>query len=1493
MNNYTIYHLHSMHSNCVTNIDSITPFQTYVDFAAANGMKAMAFSEHGSVFSWLKKKEAIEKAGMKYIHAEEFYVTESLDEKLRDNYHCVLIAKNYEGFLELNKLSSASFNRKDGHFYYRPRISFEELINTSDNIIITTACLASILNRGTEELRERFINFLRRNSHRCFLEIQHHNIQDQINYNQYLLELNEDIDVPLIAGTDTHAIDEEHMNGRAIMQKAKNVRFAEEDGWDLTAKTYDQLVDAYEKQGIFPTDIILEAIENTNIMADMVEEFEITREYKYPHLWENPEGLIRQKIYEGIIRRGVDKYPNYQDYLDRIEEEMEAYIHNGAIDFMLLMEDIIAWMRDNDIMPGYGRGSVNGSVVAWLLGITEMDSIKHKLSFSRFMNVERVSLSDIDTDIPPSRIEDVKQYIMSKPGLNCSDIITFNTVSDKGAIRDVGRALEIPLKEVDEICNCVDNAKEYEKVRGKYKDLFYYVDLVKGVIVSMGTHPCGMIVSPQNLDDNIGLCTTSTSPYPVSQIYMKEIDSLNYVKLDLLKLDTIEIINNTCKLAGIERLTPDNVDINDDNVWNAMREDTAGIFQWNSGTGSDYIRKLLSDSTIAKFKKVMPDVDKMTLLSIGNSAIRPAGESYREDLANGVIRTTGSKPIDSFLGNTFGFLVFQEQIISFLHEYCGFTMGEADVVRRCVEENTLITMQNGVRKPIKDINPGEYVQCYDDDGRCRAARVNQKYDNGIQKTYKISIKNNHSIIATDSHKILTQRGWIKIKDLIPKSDYVMIPKKICDCGDGLTSNKRLNVSDMFLIGLLIGDGTIGDNALTFTNSDIELIDAFKSCVNNRLRIGEKDGCKFSINEVDGVTVEKIYSISPQTLSYKNSVKGLLKKLGINKKSADKHIPDQIMSYPANRKIQHLLGGLFSTDGGYAKANNSLDYSSISQRLVLDIQSLLHKFGIYSYIDSKFIKEYNYNSYRLMITQINSLIKFQKYIVPYMVGKKKDVFNEIIEKHKNTENTINYILPRNYIEEIKKASKEQKISILSTVGKVETRNESGITDTKAKKIVSELYYPQTYKMLHSDYVPMKIKSIEEVGERHVYDIEVDKYHNYIANNIIVHNCFAKKTGTQDTIPVIVHGGYLNGNKKHYIDGYIKTMSERYGIAEKKSEKDIVAFIKVIEDASNYLFSLNHSQPYSYEGYVCSYLRTYYPTEFLTVSLNVNAGKEEKTKELTAYAKKQNIRIESPHYGHSKSGYECDAPNRIIYKGIKSIKYMNDKIADELLDASRHKFRNFIDLLYYIDDNCTVDKRQLLILIKLDFFSEFGDINYLLKQFELFDEFADKKFVQKAKLEPFGISENLVRDLAEKETPTRFTVDIKEFLRTVTKNITVEPCTLSDKIRYQIELLGYTDYTDPDRDPRYAFVTAVDTKYSPVINAYCLNNGATRKFKIHKSKNPKDYKVMKTWRDLPLEVGDIIYISKNEKKPAKKKVDNDWVVVDGKYNYWINDYRKVEI
>ena len=211
--NYTVYHLHSDLSNGVTNIDSVTKYKEYVEYAKSLGMTALAFAEHGNIFEWVHKKEAIEAAGMKYIHAAEVYLTTNKDteDKHRDNYHCVLIAKNHEGVKELNKLISISFNRNDYHYYYAPRIGFDELYATSDNIICTTACLGGVLNKADNDIKTEFLRFLIKNKHRCYLEIQHHNCIDQATYNRILYAIHQKTGIPLIAGTDTHCLNDMHI----------------------------------------------------------------------------------------------------------------------------------------------------------------------------------------------------------------------------------------------------------------------------------------------------------------------------------------------------------------------------------------------------------------------------------------------------------------------------------------------------------------------------------------------------------------------------------------------------------------------------------------------------------------------------------------------------------------------------------------------------------------------------------------------------------------------------------------------------------------------------------------------------------------------------------------------------------------------------------------------------------------------------------------------------------------------------------------------------------------------------------------------------------------------------------------------------------------------------------------------------------------------------------------------------------------------------------
>jgi DNA polymerase-3 subunit alpha len=303
-----------------------------------------------------------------------------------------------------------------------------------------------------------------------------------------------------------------------------------------------------------------------------------------------------------------------------------------------------------------------------------------------FLNPDRVSLPDIDVDFPPNRRQEVIDFIATIDGVDFSEIITFNTFALKGAIREVGRFLDMSLQEVDMISKSVEkyNGKDHidESYKKRYPELFKYVDLMVGVIFAMGSHPSGFVVSPVNLDETVSTLYTKDSKYKVSAVDMGELDSKNFVKLDVLGLMNIELINETCKIANIERLTPDNVDINDINVWKSMSESTLGVFQMESDSAQRYVKQLFSQETLDNIHKMNPNASYIDLLSMANGAIRPSGNSYRYELSQGIMKDNGHDALNDFLKPTLGFLIFQEQIMKFLTKFANHTGSESDTVRR-------------------------------------------------------------------------------------------------------------------------------------------------------------------------------------------------------------------------------------------------------------------------------------------------------------------------------------------------------------------------------------------------------------------------------------------------------------------------------------------------------------------------------------------------------------------------------------------------------------------------------------------------------------------------------------------------------------------------------------------------------------------------------------------------------------------------------------------
>lgn len=735
--------------------------------------------------------------GLKYLHGVEVYLTAALEPKQRDNYHTILIAKNFEGVKEINTLVDLS--TQSDHMYYKPRITFDEFFNISDNVIKISACLASPLSKypnfigklvdekiaeleknketeanrlytelNSEAAREQWIEdntIIHNTSYEIYIEqcieksnnafdlqieeakselenakivydklmktydyyeIQPHvKSMDQIRYNKMLYEASKKYNKPLIAGTDTHSIDSYKAECRSILQKAKHIEFSNEDEFDLTYKSYDELVDMFKQQGSLPMNVVLEAIENTNRMADSVTDYELDTAFKYPILYDNEEEVFVERIYrmyhEKLDKGIIQPDPRYEE---NIKEELRVFKKIGMVGFMLFMSELVCWCWDNGIPIGFCRGSVGGSTIAYLTDIIDVNPVVWNTVFSRFANEDRKEIGDIDLDIAPSQRHLVYEHIIEKFGADkTAYVLAIGTISDKGTIDEIGRALNMPLGDVkqvkaqyslftDGITDCNDKIKKIESIDGyennekclkdleelrskleynekslkdlkekQYPKLFYYFDGLVGTAISQSMHPAGIIVSPVTLPDNYGTFWSKDGKRILS-INMEEIHEVSLVKYDLLGLKNIEIIKDTCELAHIPYPKSHTVNWNDEKVWAHIADSPVGIFQFESKFAYDSMKKF--------------ECHCVNDLSLVNASIRPSGESYRDRLLAHEPNKNPSELIDKLLEGNHGYLVFQEDVIAFLQKICGMSGSDADNTRRAIARKQIDRLQKAL-----------------------------------------------------------------------------------------------------------------------------------------------------------------------------------------------------------------------------------------------------------------------------------------------------------------------------------------------------------------------------------------------------------------------------------------------------------------------------------------------------------------------------------------------------------------------------------------------------------------------------------------------------------------------------------------------------------------------------------------------------------------------------------------------------------------------------
>lgn len=663
-------------------MDSCTKYQDYVELSVQNGAKALSISEHGKPLNWTEKWDACKKAGLRYIHSVEIYLTESLDEKVRDNYHTVLMARNLDGIRELNALVSKSCDEE--HFYYTNRISFDEFLNMSNNIISTSACLASPLNKLPDS-HPRYMELAQKYD---FLEVQAHNHPEQIEFNKRLLALSKKIGTPLIAGTDTHSSTPYKAECRAVLLSAKHKSYGDEDAFDLTYKTYDELVEMFRVQGALSEEDYMSAIDNTNLLYDMTEEIELDTSIKYPILYgsreadsqkftETVERKFKEKLEQGII-------PEYQRdaFRKAIDEEMRVYKKLEMDGFMLSMSELISWCKEQGMAIGTARGSVGGSRIAYIADIIDLNPETWHTVFSRFCNEDRQEIGDIDIDCVDSDRPAIFKHITGRFGKEkTARVASFGTIQDKGVADEVGRHLSLQwakahpneknnpwsIEAIKKIKK--EFAADPEKTKAKYPEIFYYYDGLLDTKISQSVHPAGMVIAPITLADNFG--TFDKDDDVCLMLDMENVhDFTGLAKYDFLVLKTVQVIRDACKYLNKPYPKTHEIDWFDKEVWAGMISNPMGVFQFEGAFAFDSLKKFNPQSIFD--------------MSIVTACIRPSGASYRDVLLARQIHKNPSEIIDELLKDNLGYLIYQEDTIKFLQEICGLSGSEADNIRRAI-----------------------------------------------------------------------------------------------------------------------------------------------------------------------------------------------------------------------------------------------------------------------------------------------------------------------------------------------------------------------------------------------------------------------------------------------------------------------------------------------------------------------------------------------------------------------------------------------------------------------------------------------------------------------------------------------------------------------------------------------------------------------------------------------------------------------------------------
>ena len=722
MPSFNHLHCHTQYSL----LDGAASIKDMVQKAYNDGMSAVALTDHGNMFGAFKFVAEANKYNIKPIVGCEFYVVDdrhkkSFSKENRDQrYHQLLLAKNETGYRNLMKLCSLGYT--EGLYSKWPRIDKELILKYHEGLIATSCCIGAIvpqaiLWKSEEEAEKEFKWWLDLFGEDYYIELQRHNLQDidnsgksQEDVNQVLLNWSKKHKVNAIATNDSHYVEKEDAEAHDILLcvntgDLKSTPIGDGRGYRFGFPNDEFYFKSTEEMGQLFEDVP-QALDFTNEIADKCFSPNLKRDILLPN-FPIPEGYVDADAYlKHLSFQGAKKrYSQFtQDIEDRINHELNIIKTMGFAGYFLITADMINAGRNLGVMIGPGRGSAAGSVVAYCIGITNIDPVKYNLLFERFLNPERVSMPDIDTDFDDEGRQKVIDYVVDKYGHNqVAQIITYGTMAAKMAIRDVARVLDLPLSEADTLAKLVPErpgvslsqafkeVKELEEIKkgsDEKANVLNLAEKLEGSVRNSGIHAAGVIIAPDDITNYIPVSSSKDTDLWITQFDGKVIEDAGMLKMDFLGLKTLSIIKDALEIIKKSKsieIDIDHISFNDEMTFQLYQKgDTIGTFQFESAGMRKYLQELKPT-----------DIEDLIAM---NALFRPGPMDF---IPNFINRKHGREKVEyphellePILKNTYGIMVYQEQIMQTAQIIAGFSLGKADILRRAMGKKKMDVMRS-------------------------------------------------------------------------------------------------------------------------------------------------------------------------------------------------------------------------------------------------------------------------------------------------------------------------------------------------------------------------------------------------------------------------------------------------------------------------------------------------------------------------------------------------------------------------------------------------------------------------------------------------------------------------------------------------------------------------------------------------------------------------------------------------------------------------------